>query len=104
MMRGPGPTVLLERAIAASATAYGITITFDATHMTAWESATFSGARHVLEAHATAAKAIDTWLAQLPEADLPLHGHLVADLAIIATARDGAGHRFTIEALTVVAS
>lgn len=103
-MRGPGPTVLLERAIAASAMAHGITIAFDATHMTAWESATFSGARHVLEARTTAADAIHCWLTHLPEAELPLPGHLVADLAITAVAQVGDGHRFTIEALTVVDS
>lgn len=103
-MRGPGPTTLLERAIAASAKAHGMTIAFDATRMTRWESATFLGARHVLEARAPAADAIDPWLAQLPEADLPLHGHLVADLAITAAMRDGMDHRFTIEALTVIAS
>jgi hypothetical protein len=100
-MRGPGSTALLERALLASAKAHGLAVTFDGTQSTSWESATFSGARHVLRASATTG-AIESWLEELPEADLPIRGHLVADLAITAAARDRNAHRFTIAVLTVV--
>lgn len=100
-MRGPGPSALLQRAITTSARASAVEITIGSVHATDWASATFCGARHVIDGHAPATAAIDHWLAVLPEADLPLRGHLVADLVIAGAARDGARHCFTIEVLTV---
>lgn len=47
-----------------------------------WASVTFTGARHRLVLAASDTPALRAWLAALPELDLPLSGHLVADLAV----------------------
>lgn len=101
MMRGPDCATLLARALSASATAAGLLFGIEATRSTRWHSATFAGARHVFEARVSSSERTDRWLAELPEADLSLRRHLVADVAITRIERDVAGTRFTIEALTV---
>ena len=67
------------------------------TRLRPWCSATFIGARHDIElvwigamAHAQAS----AMAAQLPEAELPLSGHIVADVEVGAVTRgeDGAVH------------
>ena len=63
-------------------------------------SATFNGARHRLTIASDDA-GFDAWLAGLPEADLPLRGHLVADLAVADPALPAEGRTATIEVLTV---
>lgn len=104
MTRGPDSTALLQRALAASASTYGVAVTFGRMGATPWESATFSGARHVIEARVAGEEAADAWVNALPEVDLPLHGHLVADLSVTGVTQGGAERSFTIEALTVVCS
>lgn len=96
MSRGPEVTTLLERRLRISAEAAGVSIEIVGSRSTPWASATFNGARHHL-ALESADAGFAPWLATLPEADLPLRGHLVADLIV-----PGAGDRSaTIEVLTV---
>jgi hypothetical protein len=43
-----------------------------------------------------------SWLAALPDAELPLRGHILADLAIDAVEQVGSRLRVTIAALTLI--
>ena len=96
MSRGPDVTALLERRLRISAEAAGVSIGIVAADAIPWASATFNGARHQLTLESVDV-GFALWLATLPEADLPLRGHLVADL-IVTHAADGAAK---IEVLSV---
>ncbi len=96
MSRGPDAATLLERRLRLSAEAAGVTIAIVASDWTRWASATFNGARHRLTL-ASADTGFAPWLAGLGEADLPLRGHLVADLTVAARRGDAV----EIEVLTV---
>ena len=76
------PTILLARALRISARAAGATIFVVATAETSWASATIVGVRHRIDLAVEPGAALDRWLAGLPDADLRLRGHLVADLAV----------------------
>ncbi len=91
---------LLRRALERHADASGTDLTIVRSDATRWASATFAGARHVLELtlRGTAAAA---WLRALPEAELTLGGHLVADLTIVTAHFGPVALSATVEALTV---
>ncbi|MDJ0277192.1 hypothetical protein QLH51_10340 [Sphingomonas sp. 2R-10] len=97
MSRGPDATTLLERRLRIAAEAAGATIAIVAADATPWASATFNGARHRLTL-AGGGAAFERWIAALPEADLPLRGHLVADVQVVGRAVAGA---VGLEVLTV---
>lgn len=103
MSRGPDAGARLERALIANAAQAGCTVTIADANWVRWASATFTGARHTLWLVAAAGEALDRWLADLLEAELPLRESLVADLRIVAVARTGEQARITLEALTVEA-
>lgn len=91
----------LERALIASAVAQGCTAALVDAAWVPWASVTFTGARHRLMLDLAESPAAAAWLAALPELDLPLNGHLVADLVVAtAEANDGQLH-VVVEALTV---
>ena len=74
--------VLLVRALRISARAAGAAMVVCATEERPWASATFAGIRHRIDLQVEPDVATDDWLAGLSEADLPLRGHLVADLTL----------------------
>ena len=74
--------VLLVRALRISARAAGAAMIVCATDERSWASATFVGIRHRIDMQVDHDAATDDWLAGLSEADLPLRGHLVADLTL----------------------
>ncbi|OYX50853.1 MAG: hypothetical protein B7Y97_06475 [Sphingomonas sp. 32-66-10] len=82
MSRGPDAGVLLERALLHHAIQRGIDLSIVSAGWTRWASATFAGARHDLLLAATPSSALDAWIADLPDAEFALHGHLVADLTV----------------------
>jgi hypothetical protein len=92
---------LIERALLADAARWGVTFAVERARATAWASATFSGARHHLTVRGESAARAQGWLAALPEAELPVRGNLVADLAVLAQARDGDAWSAELELLTV---
>lgn len=100
MSRGPDAATLLERRLRIAAEAAGATIAITASDWTRWASATFNGARHRLTIRGEGAP-FEAWAVALPEADLPLRGHLVADLAIAARRVMTDDVAFDIEVLTV---
>ena len=74
--------VLLVRALGIAARAAGATIVVRATDERCWASATFAGIRHRIDLEVGSDAATGDWLAALPDAELMLRGHLVADLAV----------------------
>jgi hypothetical protein len=101
MSRGPDAGVRLERALLAHAATASCTVTITDATWVRWASATFAGARHTVWLEAVAGDGLDRWIADLPEADLALRDHLVADLAVTAITRAGGAARITIEVLTL---
>ena len=96
MSRGPDATTLLERRLRIAAEAAGVAIAITASDATPWASATFNGARHRLTLAGEGAP-FARWVAGLLEADLPLRGHLVADIAVVTRTEDAV----VVEVLTV---
>lgn len=81
-------------------------VTVEALSQTDWASVTFSGARHqlraVLEGPGAVGAAAD-FLAALGDMELPIPGHIVADIALVAEERreGGAWACLELEALTI---
>lgn len=100
MSRGPDAATLLDRALRRDAAEAAVTIAVRSADWVRWASATFTGARHelVLELGGDAAP---DWLDSLPERDLPLRGHLVAEIVVMECCTEGATRIARIEALTV---
>jgi len=70
----------------------------------AWASVTFSGSRHELSFRLEGAGAGETagrFLSSLASLDLPLPGHIVADIALVAEERRPDRASIRLEALTV---
>ena len=93
--------MLVERALIVDAHSCGTAVTVSEAGATRWASATFTGARHRFELGGAADAESLRWLSALPEAELTVRGHLVADLVVVRHARDAAGFTATIEVLTV---
>lgn len=72
----------LERALARAAGRAGVVLAIDRHEEQAWSSATFVGARHVLDARATSGEALSRWLAAIAPEQLAVPGHLVAELTL----------------------
>ncbi|MEP9361064.1 hypothetical protein [Sphingomonas sp. KR3-1] len=101
MSRGPDAETLLRRALEAGAEAAGCPVTLVQSDWTRWASATFTGARHLLSLAAPPSPALDAWIAGLPETELRLRGHLVADLVVEHVRRAEDRVTIALEVLTV---
>lgn len=101
MSRGPDAATLLRRALERHGDAAGCDVAVEMLETTRWASATFTGARHRIRVTLGDDAAGEAWLGQLGEAELPIRGHLVADLATIAVTRRGEIAQARLEALTV---
>ncbi len=101
MSGAPDAGVLLERALLRYAAQRGIDLSIVSAGWTRWASATFAGARHELLLTATPSPALDAWVADLPEAEFVLRGHLVADLTVESRTRVGDRIEVRIGVLTV---
>lgn len=73
---------MMLRALAADARLYGMTLALRDAAERPWSSATFTGVRLDLVLAIDGADPA-AWLAALPEAELPVPGRLVADLAVV---------------------
>jgi hypothetical protein len=101
MSRGPDAAAVLRRVIERDARAAGCDIVLGEMRTTRWASATFVGARHCVTLSVADDAASAAWLGGLAEAELPMRGHLVADLHLMATRRGAGRAEVEIEALTV---
>lgn len=77
------PHARIARALVASAAPFGVSVALAAVHERPWASATFVGVRLTIDLAIAGGEPAD-WLATLAEADLPIPGHLVADLVVTA--------------------
>ncbi|QIG80097.1 hypothetical protein [Stakelama tenebrarum] len=93
----------LHRALMRSAERAGFGFEVVASGCRAWRSATFEGARHELTVASHSPDAMRQWLHELPEADMRVAGHLIADIgAVFVNERAQDGRSVArIEALTV---
>lgn len=101
MSRGPDVATLLGRAIEADACRAGCDASIETSDCMRWASATFAGARHRLTLSAATSIALDRWIAGLPDTELSLRGHIVADLDVTHIARTGESARIELAVLTV---
>ncbi|MEP7004940.1 MAG: hypothetical protein ABI810_03085 [Sphingomonas bacterium] len=101
MSRGPDPGTALVRALEANAKRAGCSVRLSASDWTRWASATFTGARHEVTLEAGESGALDGWLTELPEAELPIRSHLVADVVVTSVRRADGFATIRLEALTV---
>ncbi|MGE7204050.1 hypothetical protein ACQKJZ_00045 [Sphingomonas sp. NPDC019816] len=83
----------LTRVLTADAARAGCDIALELVAVEPWSSATFTGSVVTLSLVAPAGPALTRWLADLPEADLPMGRDLVADIAV---ERDAAGCRLRV--------
>lgn len=74
------PATLLVRSLIAHARGLGVTVRAESIGSRPWVSATFEGERVAIELSGLEGGA--GWLANLPEAELPVRGHIVADLTV----------------------
>lgn len=101
MSRGPDPGTALVRAIEVNARSARCPVRMSASDWTRWASATFAGGRHELTLAADESSALDDWLTELPETELPIRGHLVADIVVTSVRRAEGIATIRLEALTV---
>ena len=101
MSRGPDSGTLLVRALYRDSCRADCPVQIVESDWVRWASATFTGARHTITFTATPSPALDRWLAELPEADLLLRGHLVADIVVAGLTRAADGVEIELEALTI---
>jgi len=99
----PDANVPLVRALLVDAAAAGCAARVVSAAARDWASATFVGARHRIVIAVTGEGA-DGWIDGLPEAELPLWRHIVADLTVDAVVVTDDGRHVTIAALTLVAA
>ncbi|URW75509.1 hypothetical protein M9980_13410 [Sphingomonas donggukensis] len=101
MSRGPDAAVLLERTLIADAARSAVMLEVTAGKATRWASATFVGARHALTLSAARDLNADTWIGELEDAELPVRGHLVADVQVVRIVRADGRVVADVEVLTV---
>ncbi|MDB5702798.1 MAG: hypothetical protein JWL66_2997 [Sphingomonadales bacterium] len=66
-----------------------------------WCSATFTGTQHVLWFEIAGLGDLADLLTNLPEADLPMPGHFVADIEVVERKDHGESVRIGVRALTI---
>jgi len=91
----PDAGTLLARALVADACRHGLLLDVRDWRVIPWASVTFVGDRHIATLKVAGDPA--AWLAALPEAELAVRGHLVADI-VARRAPDG---MVSVEALTL---
>lgn len=107
-MTGPASSEVraLAHAIGDKFDKFAGTVHVDPLDRTDWASVTFTGARHRLRVRLEGEGAVGAaadFLAVMSDLDLPIPGHIVADLALLAEERrDGGGYAaLELEALTI---
>lgn len=99
----PDATVPLVRALLADAAAAGCVARELSVEARDWASATFVGTQAWVVL-ALAGAGVDDWLARLPEAELPLWRHMVADIVVDADAMVAGERQVELAVLTLVAA
>ncbi|GAA0738179.1 hypothetical protein GCM10009106_26080 [Sphingomonas japonica] len=100
-MREPDAGRLVERALVRAAAQAGIVLDVITADAEPWASVTFSGARHTLRVETASGERIARWLDALPDLDLPVAGHLIADAVVVTRHDDGVRVEAELELLSV---
>ena len=96
----------LARVVSANIGTFSGVLAVETLEETDWASVTFTGARHrlrvTLDGEGAVGAAAD-FLERLPDLDLPIPGHIVADIALVAEERRDGGRyaALELEALTI---
>ena len=93
----------LQRALAHSAARAGATVAIERHRAVAWHSATFTGDRHELMLAGRSDPRLDAWLDSLDADALALPGHVLAELRVVARAREAGATHARLEGVTVAA-
>ena len=91
----------LAAALVGAGRAAGIDLVVPDHRSRPWASATFVGAQHAVTLLAPRSPGLGCWAAALPDAELPLRGHVVASLAVERIEDDGVQVILTVEVLTL---
>ena len=94
----------LLRDVTATIGTFRGSVSVEAVESIDWASVTFTGARHRLRAVLEGPGAVGTaadFLEAMPELDLPIPGHIVADIALVGEERREGYAALELEALTV---
>lgn len=96
----------LARVVTANIGTFRGDVRVESLEQTDWASVTFTGARHRLRVTLRGDGAVGAaadFLERLPDLDLPVPGHIVADIALVSEERGdgGAYASLELEALTV---
>jgi hypothetical protein len=97
------PARRLLRALDHAARAAQVEIAWEPLGETAWSSALFTGTRHRLSAVAPAGGGLDAFLAALPEADLPVRGGYLTEVAVASLGETNGWRRMEVSALVLEA-
>lgn len=103
-MSGPLPGRRLQRALTRDAARAGVPISIEHHREMSWESATFSGARHLVDVSAVSGEALGRWLRAIDAAAIEVPGHIVADLQVGGAASANGITRFRLTGVTVAAA
>jgi hypothetical protein len=90
---------LVERTLIADAAACDVALEIGTVSSRRWASATFVGARVVIEVAGPAGTAALRWISALPEAEFAIRGHLMADIAVTRHERGAERFAATVELL-----
>ena len=91
----------LERALVTAAARASYDLAIVAHQARRWASATFTGVQHEIVVTAPRGIGFGDWVAALPEAELPIPGHLVASLAVDRIEDDGTHIALTLTVLII---
>lgn len=94
-------TARFARGVARAAARGGVSLTVEHHREVAWQSATFSGARHHLIVHAVDDASLDAWLATIDRVELGLPGQMLADLRVAVREPYGDRVMLRLEGVTV---
>jgi hypothetical protein len=100
-IRGRDAEAQVARALVAAGTSAGITAGLAELSSRPWASATFSGTQVSAVVTAPRSPSLGRWIADLPEAELPMPGHVLASLALDRIEDDGETVRTSITALAI---
>lgn len=100
-IRGRDAAAQLARALLSSAREGTLAATVEELAARPWASATYVGTQVTLTFAAPRAPTLGRWIAELPQAELPMPGCLLASLAVDGIVDDGEVVRATLTGLVI---
>lgn len=101
-LRGTDAEARLARALVANAGAAGVLVAIERSRSRPWSSATFEGVQLHVALHAAPVDATMAWLTALPDAELPMRGHVAMPPAIDSAAERDDGLVVELSVLVLI--